>query len=311
MERNDMDISAQADKLSGARALPVALKLPELPDFSLTPTTVQPGQVWRARWDDALALVFVDSVLGGLEHKLRVAPITIGIDDADDSAILLPATASTLGNPLSVWPSLISDVAEIVLERWIATLGRQFSTVAAIEEAASAGDLRRGLPILNADSERIEDKQLLARIMESLAEATSLIAGSGLLPDLISTANVAVTVLAATLKVDNALALKIRRGEVGVDLPQARALAPLLGKEPIEIVRANPAIPDGLIDAVTSLRRSVQVRALATMRSLSESEAFGEMSRGSLALAARGERGQPDWAGRVDRYLQLALGDGR
>lgn len=144
--------------------------------------------------------------------------------------------------------------------------------------------------------------------MKILAIAARLPSGTGELGTLL--AGVAVTSLAATLHVNNAIALKIVRGDAFIDRTQAERLAPLVQKSPEELVAANPAIPGDLVETLTSSTRNGQLRALARKDDLSESEAFAKMARDCFALAARGERqGIRDWPGRVDTYLRMELGD--
>lgn len=306
-----MDITAQVDKLSDFMRESGYLAVPLLDDAH-QPASIEPGQVWRARWDDALALVFVDSVLGGFKNSVRVAPITIGTDDADDTAVLLPASSNSLSIALSIWPALVSEIAEVVLEHWVTDFTSSgLTSLLAINAGVSSGELRTGFPILNPDSPRREERELLVRLMAALVRATDLVAGTGRLPEMFTVAGVAVKLIATTLDVDNPWALKVRRGEVPIDQSQAEALAPVLNRTPRDVLEGNPAIPEGLLAEVTSIRRGAQVRALAVVLRVPTSQAFERMTRDSFALAARGERNEPDWSARVDRYVESWLGNER
>jgi hypothetical protein len=258
-----------------------------------------------------LALVFIDSVLGGFKNSVRVAPVTIGIDDADYSAVLLPSTSNSLSTALSIWPDLVSEIAEVVLEHWVTDFTSGLTSLMAIDAAVERGELRHGFPILNPDSPRAVEKELLVRLMAALVRATDVVAGTGRLPEMFTVAGVAVKLIATTLNVDNSWALKVRRGEVPVDQSQAEALAPILNRTPGEVIEGNPAIPEGLLAAVTTVRRGPQVRSLAAVLRVPVSQAFERMTRDSFALAARGETSGPDWSARVERYVESWLGNER
>jgi len=273
-------------------------------ELTPNPAGVRSGQMWRARWDDVVATVFIDSLVGGTRNEVRVAPITIGADSADERAIVLPENSSTLAVELSVWPQLVTNIAEVVLERWVANVER-FPSLAEIEQAAASGDLSYGFPILNNSSQRAADRRLLELVMESLASAADLISGNGSLPDLIVAAGITVTALAKRLNVANAIALGLAKGTVPLDLQQARLLSDLLERDPTELMRANPSVSEDLVTAVTSQGRHGAVRQIAVVDRDTDSEALATIVQGALALAARGDG---RWVARVDLYLQVRLG---
>jgi hypothetical protein len=268
------------------------------------------GQMWRARWDDAVAMVFIDSFVGGLQNLVRVAPVTIGADLADDGAIVLPSEFTSLSVELSVWPELVTNLAEVVLEQWIADV-ETFSSIEQIERAASEGELHRGLPVLNVDGRRAKEKRMLALVVEVLANATRVISGTGQLPDMIAAAGLTVTVLARTIHEANSVALGIAKGSLRITLPQARLLAPTLDSEPIELLQANPEVDGGLVMAITRLSVSSPLRQLAALDRISETDAFEALTRGAMALAARSEGAESAWDARVNLYFHLRLGDGK
>jgi hypothetical protein len=276
-----------------------------LVEAALTPLAVlRPGQVWRARWDDVFSFVFIDAILEGTKNLVRVAPVRIGTDEADDSAVILPQDSNPLSVALSIWPELVTEIAEVVLERWVTGV-EGFESLASIEAAAESGVLRRGLPILNEASPRHRDRMLLELAMEVLSLAAEIPSGNGRLEAML--AGVAVGTVAGVLDVSTGVALKILRGEAFIDRSQAQRLAAVLERDPQELFEANPALPDDLIAALTTLKRSDDVRALARKQDTQESAALAAATRGSFALAARGEGQQRDWAGRVDRFFEVAL----
>lgn len=273
-------------------------------ELTPNPEVIRSGQMWRARWDDVVATVFIDSLVGGIRNEVRVAPITIGADSADERAIVLPEDSSSLAVELSVWPQLVTDIAEVVLERWVANVER-FPSLAEIEQSAASGDLAFGIPILNNSSQRAAGRRLLELVMEALAGAADLISGNGSLPDLFVAAGITVTALAKKLNVTNAAALGLAKGTVPLDLQQARLLSHQLERDPSELMRANPLVSEELVTAVTSQGRHAAVRQIAIVDADTDSEALATIVQGALALAARGDG---RWVSRVDLYLQVRLG---
>jgi hypothetical protein len=267
--------------------------------------TIQSGQVWRARWDDVLTFVFIDSVLCEFANRVRVAPITLGDEDADDTALILSASASELGVPISVWPQMVTEISEIVLERWVSAIN-DFDSLESLQHAADGGEIVRGLPILNDMSPRWEERRLLELAMEVLASAATIVRGSGMLSSLLT--DIPPSELAATLAVTPALARNIKRARTLVGTGQAEALAKLLNLSADAILHANPNPPETLVELASRRERGPGVRALAKARGETDSDAFLELVQGAWALAARGDRtAAEDWNGRLDTYLEVAL----
>ncbi|MCU1579997.1 MAG: hypothetical protein JWP19_2201 [Rhodoglobus sp.] len=262
------------------------------------------GQVWRARWDDVVSMVFVDKRIGSFRNLVRVAPVTVGQDMADNMTVILPAGSTSLSVALSVWTELATDVAEVVLERLISNAG-QYGSLAALLEASDAGALARGLPVLNLSSRRAQTRRELALVMEALSNAVNLISGNGALPDMIAAANLTVKAIAEVLRVNPAAALKLANGTGLVGVVQARALSPLMDVEVGVILASNPVIEEGLTAAVTRL--SVRPR-LASLEA-ADSEALLELTQGALALAARKEGDLSVWDARVDLYFEMRFGE--
>ena len=276
-----------------------ALQWPEVSDL-----VVRSGQVWSAQWDDVVSLVLIDGATDARKNFVRVAPVTIGQDDADDSAVILSADNANFATALTVWPELVRDVAEVVLDRLLVTFEREFATLASLTHAVAHGDLSHGLPILNERSPRRATKLDLQAAMDVLAAAADMSAGDDTLEQVL--APVMLNELVSALSVSKQTALKILRGSQAIDRGQAEVLAPLVGRTPEYLMNANPSAPGPLLDALTELRRGPQIRALAQMSKRLESDVLRDAVAGTFALAARGEK-QPDWDGRATHYLSAAL----
>ena len=282
--------------------------VPRIGASSSEHSEIESGQVWRARWDDVVSMVFVDRKVGSFQNLVRVAPVTVGADLADDLTVVLPADSTSLSVSLSVWTELSADIAEVVLERWIANVDT-YASIGALIEASDAGILERGLPILNLSGRRAQERRRLALFMEALSGAVHLISGNGSLPDMIAVAGLTMHALCDVLGIKPATALKIANGTGSVDIPQARVLAARLEVGTEVILASNPPIDDELYSALTRLSVRPRLTLLGELAGLTNSEAVAEVTRGALALAARKEGDQSMWNARVDLYFKMRLGE--
>lgn len=272
-----------------------------------TAPTLRAGQVWRARWDDVLTLVIIDTVLCEYTNEVRVAPVTIGDEDADDSAVILPADISDLNVTLSVWPEMVAEIPALVLERWVSAIAR-YADLATIVAAAKGGELLRGLPILRSDSPRRRERRLLELAMEVLASAAHVTGGTGHLPAML--AEISSSQLALTLEVTPAVARNIRRGRAILGPHQAELVGALVGVPALDLLAANPEPPSALIEDATRLDRGPAIRAIAAAHHESDSDAFADLIQNVWGLVARGDQvDSEDWSGRIDTYIQVVLAD--
>lgn len=267
----------------------------------------EPGQVWRARWDDVVSMVFVDQKVGTFQNLLRVAPVTVGEDMADEWTVILPEDSTSLSVSLSVWTELATDVAEVVLERFVVNV-RQHNSLAGLLEAAENGALRRGLPVLNESGRRAQERRELSFVMEALSGAVGLISGNGSLPDMLGAAGVSMAAIMQALGVETPFALRILKGTASVNVPQARAIASLLGTDTSAVLAGNPVVEEELAAAITKLSVRPRLSRLEALEGLDDSHAFVTLTKGVLALAARKEGDENVWDSRVDLYFESRFG---
>lgn len=133
-----------------------------------TPGQPRPGNpwsapvsgIWRARTDDqSLAtLLFVEQ----RGEELFAAPVTVGYNYADERAVGLPATASSLGTVLTVWLGLSDRI------RWGVLVSRS-ATVEGFDTLRSMEGLTPGIPILNLSGRRHKEREELRSAMRSFA----------------------------------------------------------------------------------------------------------------------------------------------
>ncbi|RYF12682.1 MAG: hypothetical protein EOO77_17060 [Oxalobacteraceae bacterium] len=264
-------------------------------------TAVRSGDIWRALWDGVAILVLVGSVVDNLPNRVHGVPVDVGDEEADDSSIILPADSTTFALPVTVWPDLATDFAALILDRRIGDIRGGFKT---LDKVTKMG--KRGRPILRDTSPRSHAKRIRELSVDILHDAAKLPSGTGTLQTLLATLSMAT--IADALEGNRALAVKIKRGTAAVDAAQAAILASLIGTSTQAVLDANPHAPAEFSMEVTNPRHSELLRAVASSRIETESEAFTQMTQSVLALAARGEhRDRADWAGRVDTYLAMAL----
>lgn len=278
---------------------------PDAPTIDGAPE-LAPGQIWRARWDDLVQLVLIDS-LADDTSRVRITPVEIGDEEADEDAVILPAAETDLDQPLSAWPTLTTDVPAMTLDRWVATL-RSYRSERDIVQAADSGALRRGHIIANDAGPRLANKKALGYSARALHDAGYLRGGRDNLTELLK--GLSTAELAQALEGDTPLAVSLKRGRTVLDEALARRIESATSLSSEELLEANPAPPVRLMNAIWARERGATLREVAQKRAESESEAFAQMSQAVFALAARGEkRDEVDWAGRVDTYLHMALVD--
>jgi hypothetical protein len=77
----------------------------------------QPGQLWRLHWEDVTHLALIASTAYG---NLTFWPVTLDVQLADESALLVPASESGgIDLALAIWPALETGIGTYVLERYI------------------------------------------------------------------------------------------------------------------------------------------------------------------------------------------------
>ncbi|MFM9551066.1 helix-turn-helix domain-containing protein [Streptomyces caniscabiei] len=77
----------------------------------------QPGQLWRLHWEDVTHLALIASTAHG---NLTFWPVTLDIQLADESSLLVPASESGgIDLELAIWPALETGIGTYVLECYI------------------------------------------------------------------------------------------------------------------------------------------------------------------------------------------------
>lgn len=266
------------------------------------PPEPEVGQLWRARWEDLAELVVI---LEAVDDRVVVAPVSFDVDYADEQSVVLPEDATSLQVEAAVWLGLRRDLSMGVLDRYVGFLAERWRDLAS---SAERDELRRGRRLHPADPGG-EYRARLEDTVDVLAAATWVPIGSGALAGMIQSAGVSPQQLVGLLDATPQQALAVLRGRAPVTVEQSSRLSMAIGSTPEEVLAANPSLPEDLVTRLDRPRRRAQVRELASRRRLPEVEAWRAAAYGTWALAARqtGDRADPAWDDRLDRYFDVVL----
>ncbi|MFE6868804.1 hypothetical protein ACFVFS_19865 [Kitasatospora sp. NPDC057692] len=288
-------------------AVAAGLKVPDAVRRVATepPQDPQPGQIWRAAWEDVIQPLLVTAT----EYDtLRAVPASFE-RYADGDTLLLPASASTLEEPLALWWSLETTVPWCVLHRQVSELSDRptYLTGRSLADAVAGARWGSNAAMSAAGNEY---RGLLADRVAVLAAARWEPQGTGGLPQLFKDKAITPGDLAAELELLPPQALAVWRGKLPLTPDQATKLAERLGRPADQLITANPALPHEVVHELNRPLRRAQVKALATQYDEAEHDARLRAAYGIFALAARqdGPAG-PNWTARTDRYFELCLGE--
>lgn len=252
----------------------------------------QSGDVWRVRWEDLAGTVLV---VGIGSTGARVAPISFDTE-ADDSAVLAPASSSDLGFDVAIWVSDESDVPLRVFECKVGSLTQPGTT-----------GLPRGTRNWGATDPRTRARAHLQDLVEYLQDATWAPQQVALttLSDVLADADIGEVAQAVG---SLPLAMQLRRGEGLLTAEQAERLAPIVDRTSDELLAANPPLPDELVAEMDQPRVRSLVDRIAAQRGQGEREAWRTAAYSVLALAARQDtRATTAWPARIDSYFNAVL----
>ncbi|WP_328842912.1 hypothetical protein [Streptomyces sp. NBC_00258] len=268
------------------------------------PQDPQPGQIWRAVWEDTIQLLLITAAGG--DDTLRAVPASF---ERYADTLLLPAQATTLEQPLALWWSLEATLPWCVLDRQVSELtGRPPALTSRTLAAAVPGTQWGSGAAPSAPT--IEYRGVLADQLALLASAQWVPQGSGGLNQLFRDHGITAMQLGAELKLPPPQALAIWRGQLALTADQAATLAERLGQSASQLLAANPALPPAVVHELNRPLRRKQVKALAAQHDETEREARLRAAYGIYTLAARDDdRTQPNWTARTDRYFELRLGE--
>src|SRR4051812_20339094 len=160
------------------------------------PQDPQPGQIWRAVWEDTIQLLLITAA--GDEDTLRAVPASFE-RYADADTLLLPAQSTTLEQPLALWWGLEATLPWCVLDRQVSELTSRPMALSARTLADALPDTQWGSgTALSAST--IEYRAMLAGQLALLAAARWAPQGSGGLNQLFRDHGITAAQLGAELK---------------------------------------------------------------------------------------------------------------
>ncbi|MGW0702131.1 hypothetical protein ACWD0A_22965 [Streptomyces sp. NPDC002867] len=275
-----------------------------------TPGDPRPGQIWRAVWDDVVEIVAVTAVDATAVFGL---PVSLETHFHDSQTLLLPASASTLKQPLALWCGLGSRLPWCVLDRQVSQLSVPLDAKGSPTPTPTPTptEYRYGSPIPSAAAQASEFRAVLADVMEVLTSAHWAPQGSGDLAVLLKQHGLGPADLIEHLGIEPPRALALLRARTPLTPHEASLLAPVLGLPLDDVLAANPPLPDRLVHELSRPARRAQIRHLAQLTNTTEDDARKQALFATLALAARQERpAEADWPARVDRFFDVHLSRG-
>jgi hypothetical protein len=150
-------------------APPPAGRLPPPPRFLVPPGPDRPGgvpeagELWRAGPGERLLVL----VLQAEGPRVKVAPVTLDVEAADDETVVVGPDGSPLGTGLAVYLRLAADVPRSMLHDRV---GRFSPDELPGVLAATLPNTGRGAAITGASDPRLDVRQHLADRLASLAE---------------------------------------------------------------------------------------------------------------------------------------------
>lgn len=270
------------------------------------PQDPQPGQIWRAVWEDTIQLLLITAT--GDDDTLRAAPASFE-RYADADTLLLPAPATTLEQPLALWWGLETTLPWCVLDRLVSELTSRPPALTARTLADAVPGTQWGISTVSSAPAN-EYRAVLADQLAFLASAQWVPQGSGDLNQLFRDRGITAAQLGAALELPPPQALAVWRGQLALTADQAATLAEHVEQPARQLLAANPALPPPVVHELNRPLRRRQVKTLAVQHDETERDARLRAAYGIYTLAARDEdRTQPNWKARTDRYFELRLGE--
>lgn len=309
-------------KLASHARVPVALteagrrdRFGELRDLE-----VRRGQLWRAAWDDTSLLVLILEV-GQVDAT--VVPVTIDPPAEDEQCFVLEPAATVFGVAATVWMGprgeLPVRVLDVVVDQLPDELVDSLETGARTSARELPWQARPGMPIQSefdsaaaVRADVIDDLDVLRSSPALLAEVEGQRTPT-LAQVLKEDLNLPVILDALRpLGLNQAEVMGILRGTRPITPDQARAVADCTGVPQELVSKAVQPLPADLAAEAERPRWRRTWRALAEQDGVDEADARLAAAYGAFTLAARQTgSGAPDWAGRLEQFIQAKRSRGQ
>ena len=249
----------------------------------------QRGQLWRAAWGDAAALVVIAGSVTG-----RRIPVMIATADRVGDESTVTATTENNMRP-TVWTGVHAEIMMFTLDHRIGDLTA--SSLATVAAAEAGTHLSEWAPITSVLDDRTLIRLALKEKLQAFAEVDwvpDTAEGLLSLAQLAGDSGVSASEIAAHLKITPGAARRLLQGRAELTEEQRRAVSELIGP----VLHSNLRIDDDLVVAIDRPEHRPQLRLIAA-RSHEGDEAAARIDRAQrvMAMAARHRStGERNWA---------------
>lgn len=274
---------------------------------------IQPGQIWRASWDEVSMLVVVRDAD---DTELNVIPLTIDPAAEDADCFVLDDKLTAFGTDATLWEDLTTNLPMRVLDEIIDQLADETSEwLFNPDRTKLPPGVRRGRAPSNPFGTSIEIKAMIDDDLSALRSSPALPAapdgGSQPVPSLASILGKKVDLQAlvsalSPLGLDQPEVMRLLRGKRPVSPEIASAVASVTGIEPAQVAGAVQPLPARFVEEVDHPRWRQVWRERAERTGSREEEARLAASYEMFARAARQTGAQePDWHARLAQFRVL------
>jgi hypothetical protein len=268
---------------------------------------VAPGQIRQAYWNNATAVVVIVSVDDAAAQSL-VLPATLEPGVEDNAAIVVEAETSPLYGPITIWPRAATTIPFAVLGAAIASLQppllENVGDVNAID-LTQEGGLRRGReePPLGSGAAMAIDE--LFDALDVLQRAPGLSPSTATKPAV--QMEISLSVIMNALDVPQPRAMAIRMGKEPLTPEEADQLASAANLSVDHVLASIAPLPDELQRELQEPRWRNEIRRRATDGD--EERARSRLGYQAYQLAARETgQGRELWRQRVEAVLAAENG---
>jgi hypothetical protein len=274
---------------------------------------IQPGQIWRASWDEVSMLVVVRNVD---DAKLNVIPLTIDPVAEDADCVVLNDELTAFGSDATLWEGLTTNLPMRVLDEIIDQLPDQTSEwLFNSDRTKLPSGVRRGRAPSNPFETSIQIKAMIDDDLSALQSSPALpVAPDGdsqAVPSLASILGKKVDLQAlvsalSPLGLDQPEVMRLLRGKRPVSPEIASAISSVTGIGAAQIAGAVQPLPARFVEEVDHPRWRQVWRERAERTGSREQDARLAASYEMFARAARQTGAQePDWRARLAQFRVL------
>lgn len=273
--------------------------------LDLNPPLPALGQVWRAEWEGAIAIVVTTGTPRNQHVGVSLVNEDIGLADA--RTLIVPTDRSPLGHPIGVWAIPSSRIPTVALDRHLGDLApSDLDTLSGL--LVTAGPPTAAVDLTYPPAAH---RQALEGTLDGFDELRRLLAGdqpdTTSLDDLLSAAGKKWSTLVTDADIAAPILRKVRQGAPGVlDGDAVARIADALDVHVDDVVAALPRPPAALRVALHQPRHRHQVRERARRTGSSIGEVRRVVARELVGARRRQRAGtDEDWDELLDAYFAV------